>query len=382
MRNIKTGLDARCPGACDSVKRLSGRLLVSLSSRTPRSPQGEGRSGIQRVLENTFGIANFSFAREVGQDVEEIKKGCEELLGSGEDPSTPLHSAQDDICSFRISTQRSEKSFPMNSQVMNEMVGQHIVDTLGMKVNLDNPDIACFIEIVDKRAFIYTEKIPGPGGLPLGISGKVICLLSGGIDSPVAAYYAMKRGDEVIFVHFHSIPYTSPFSIDKVKRLAGVLKKYQPKIKLYTVEFAPIQKQIMIAAPEKFRILLYRRFMMRIAEAIAKKENAKALITGEALGQVASQTLENMAATEDGVSMLVLRPLIGFDKKEIIKKAEQIGTFEISKQPHDDCCTLFMPKHPVTKARLDEIRATEMKLNINQLVKNALDDITIEQLSN
>ena len=212
----------------------------------------------------------------------------------------------------------------------------------------------------------------------MGVSGKVIVMLSGGIDSPVAAYLAMKRGATVIFVHFHSVPYTTPASIEKVREMITTLNRFQFRSKLYLVELAPIQKQIMTDTAPRYRVLLYRRFMFRIAEQIAGKENAHALVTGESLGQVASQTLENMEAVGRVTDMSILRPLIGFDKQEIIDRAQDIGTYDISIQPDQDCCSLFVPKRPATKARSEQLIKQENSLNVEELVEAGVESASDE----
>ncbi len=234
-----------------------------------------------------------------------------------------------------------------------------------------------FIEIVNNDSFVYTKKIQGPGGMPVGASGNALVLISGGIDSPVAAYYALKRGAQISFLHFHSLPYTSQSSINKVKKLIKALEKFGARGRLYLFPFADIQKQIMIKAPEKLRIILYRRYMMRIAEILAKQKKYLALFTGESLAQVASQTLENIRAIEEPVVIPVLRPLIGFDKEEIIAKACKIKTYDISILPHEDCCVRFMPKHPETKAKLGEVNKVEQDLDIDGMIKNGTSRIEV-----
>ncbi|MEE9190281.1 MAG: tRNA uracil 4-sulfurtransferase ThiI, partial [Candidatus Neomarinimicrobiota bacterium] len=243
---------------------------------------------------------------------------------------------------------------------------------------LSNPGLTCYIDVLKDEAFIFISKIQGPGGLPVGASGKVAVLLSGGIDSPVAAYYILKRGGKAVFVHFHSVPYVTEASIDKVRDIIEIMKKFQSKSKLYLIEFAPVQNEIMEYCEPKYRVLHYRRFMVAIADKIAKRENAKALITGESLGQVASQTLENIAVVEDSAQLPILRPLIGYDKQDIINKAQEIGTYEISILPHQDCCTLFVPKHPATKARLSDVRNSESNLDVESLVNTAVENATVE----
>jgi thiamine biosynthesis protein ThiI len=284
------------------------------------------------------------------------------------------------FATFRITTIRSNKRFPLTSQEVNEKIGAFIAEKLAKGVNLEKPGLNCFVEIVENTAFLYTKKTKGPGGLPVGASANAVALLSGGIDSPVAAYHMLKRGVKIIFAHFHSAPFTSPASAEKTKNLAKVLASFNPsqKAKLYLVPFADIQREIMMKTPAKLRIIFYRRLMFKISEAIAAKENAKGLITGESLGQVASQTLENMGAISDSIALPVLRPLVGFDKKEIIKKAKEIGTYEISILPHEDCCSLFIPKHPETRAKLTEIKKAEEGFDAQLLAEKAVKNAKIE----
>ena len=281
---------------------------------------------------------------------------------------------------FRITTKRSNKQFKYDSQQINEQVGQYVLDNLENKtVKLKQPNLTCYIEVLENQAFVYTEKISGPGGLPVGVSGKVVCLLSGGIDSPVAAWYAAKRGLEIIFVHFHSYPHTSKESVHKVEKLYDKLQEYNVGEKLYLCPFIELQKKIYTQVPDKLRIIFYRRFMFRIAQEIAKKEGALGIVTGEAIGQVASQTLENIDAISEVVDMPIIRPVIGFDKKEIITKAQQINTYDISVQPHDDCCIVFMPKNPETKAKKQEIYGLEDKLDVDNLVSESVKKCRVEK---
>ncbi len=360
ISNVKSVLKDQAAGSLVDVKRLYGRLLLVLK------PEANVEK-VTQALRHVFGIANFAFASKVSFDIEAIEKQA-------------LEQMSDKAGNFRVTTQRSDKNFPLSSQEINVRVGAAINKKHSLAVKLEKPDNTCFIEIANGSAFIYTKKIQGPGGLPVGVSGKMVVMLSGGIDSPVAAWQIMKRGAQIIPVHFHSAPFTSEFSIEKVRELTEVLKKFQPNMKLYEVAFADVQRKIMMSVPEKFRIIFYRRFMMRIAQRIAQKEKAKAIITGEALGQVASQTIENMTATSEVLSMPVLRPLIGFDKKDIIKKAQSIGTLEISQQPHDDCCTLFAPRQVETKAKLSEIHIAEQALDVEQLTKTAADAAEVARL--
>jgi thiamine biosynthesis protein ThiI len=231
---------------------------------------------------------------------------------------------------------------------------------------------------VDKRAFVNAEKIPGPGGLPVGVSGRAVALLSGGIDSPVAAYKAMKRGLRVVFAHFHSYPYTSRASISKAVRLVELLSQHQVSSRLYLIPFSEIQQEIVGNAPPGLRVILYRRFMVRIAEAIAKREGAKALVTGESVGQVASQTIDNIATINAVSGLPVLRPVIGEDKKDIIRAAQEIGTYGISIEPHDDCCSLFLPKSPATHATAEQLARAEQALDTGRLVAAALEKAEVK----
>jgi len=362
QENIRKALNRFAPDTFKSIGRMYGRLIIRLNDHG----QNEIES-ITAVLKNVCGLVYFAPAIKTVQDMETITKLAEKIMTSGK------------YATFRVTARRTDKDFPISAQKINEDVGAAILAVTGKKVNLSNPEKTCFIDVVDKRAFLYTERIHGPGGLPVGVSGKVLSLLSGGIDSPVAAYYAMKRGAAVSFVHFHSVPYTNEASIEKVREMIEKLQVFQQKITLFLVELASIQKEVMVLTAEKYRIILYRRFMVRIAEALAKKQRTGALLTGDSLGQVASQTLENMSVIEEAISMPLLRPLIGFDKLEIINKARAIDTYDISILPDQDCCALFVPKHPATKARLKDIFIEEEKLNVDDLVQEAVANIKIEQ---
>ena len=342
------------------VKRISGRLLIKLTAEG-----AENKTEIETALKTVFGIANFSFAGDAPLTIEAIKKKAVEVL-QGKRFKT-----------FKIATQRSDKNFPLTSTEVNEKVGEFVLEKLKIKVDLEKPDITLFIEIVEKCVFLYTEKMKGPGGLPMGTGGKAVALISGGIDSPVAAFLAMKRGVEIVFLHFHSYPYTNKASVEKVQKLVRHLSWHQQSPKLYLAPFGDIQKEILLKTPAKLRVVLYRRMMIRIAQVLSEKEKALALVTGESIGQVASQTLENMAVIEKAVSLPILRPLIGWDKEEIIKKAKEIGTFEISSLPDQDCCSRFVPEHPETKARLSEVLAVEKKLEVEKLVRETQDKMEI-----
>jgi len=360
VENIKKAL----PGnSFQKVRRISGRILVELEDKIREDL-------IKNALKNVFGLAYFAFAVNCQQEIEIIKEKAVELLKDKK------------LKSFRIDTKRSEKDFSLTSQQINEKVGAWVVQKLNKKVKLKNPDITCFIEIVEKYAFLYFKEIPGPGGLPVSVSGKAISLLSGGIDSPVASFYGQRRGIEIIFLHFTSFPFTKQTSVEKAKEIVKILNKFQFQSKLYLVPFTAIQKEILLRTAAKLRVVLYRRFMFRIAEILAKKVRAKALITGESVGQVASQTLENIGAIEEVVKLPVLRPLIGQDKEDIIKKAKEIGTFDISILPGEDCCQRFLPKHPETKADLPEVKKEENKLNVEKLIGEAIKKAKVVRIVN
>jgi thiamine biosynthesis protein ThiI len=280
---------------------------------------------------------------------------------------------------YKIDSRRANKKYPLNSQQMNEHLGAFIGKLSGQRVRLEQPDLTCYVDIVEDHAFLYFEKLKGGLGLPVSSSGKVVVLLSGGIDSPVAAYKVMKRGCRAIFVHFHSLPHTTPESLDKVRRLVSILTDYQYGSKTYMIPFADAQRQVVAFTPVETRVILYRRIMMRLAEVVARREGAHALVTGDSIGQVASQTLENLRAVSDATHFPIFRPLIGEDKEEIVTVARRIGTFETSILPHDDCCSLFVPKHPETRARLDGIRRVEGELDIEKIVGDALSEMKIEK---
>lgn len=349
--------------AHDGVRRFAGRLLILLR---PDSPLAE----IERRLRWVSGLANLAFAWEVPAELETIRTAL----------STLIQDKQFD--SFKIDTRRGTKDFPLNSQQLNEELGQFVQGLTGARVRMDNPDLTCYIELVGPRAFLYFAKIPGGGGLPARTGGKVLCLLSGGIDSPVAAFRLMRRGCQVQFVHFHSFPHTTAESQEKVRRIIQVLGRYQLQGKLHLVPFAEVQREIVAFAPPPLRVVLYRRFMVRIAEALALKEGASALVTGDSLGQVASQTLENLRVVSAAAAELpIFRPLIGDDKEDIIRQARGISTYEISILPDQDCCTLFVPRHPETGASLEQVQRAESLLDLPRLVTGAIGAATRETIA-
>jgi tRNA uracil 4-sulfurtransferase len=360
IRNIKKTLKKEW---FVSIERISGRVLVEL---TEKAVEEEIKEKLKKVL----GIASFSFCDNVEQDLKIIQEKALELLSDF------------DFKKFRISSQRAWKKFFLTSQEINQKVGQYVLEKReNLEVSLEKPEVVCYIEIIEKYAFLFTEKIKGVNGLPVGSSGRGLSLLSGGIDSPVASFQAMKRGLKLSFVHFHSYPETSQSSIDKVKEIVEVLSSYQGETTLYLISISQAQKEIMIKTKEKLRVILYRRLMFSLAEEIALKENYSVLITGDSLGQVASQTVENLWVVQQKIKKLVLRPLVCQDKESIVKQAEAIGTYQLSILPHDDCCSRFLPLRPETRACEKEVLEEEKKINFNvdEIIKK-MERITINSL--
>jgi thiamine biosynthesis protein ThiI len=320
-------------------------------------------------VKNVFGIANFARAGRAPLDVDAMAQVILKDLGP-ENPST-----------FRLSARRSDKRFPLTSPQIEREVGGRIKEARGWTVNLDEPALTIHVETLANEAFYYFGKERGAGGLPVGSSGKVACLLSGGIDSPVAAWRMMRRGCRVLFVHFHSYPILSRASQEKARELARLLARFQYHSRLFLVPFGEIQQRVVLAVPPPLRVVIYRRLMMRIAERIAGLNRAQALVTGEVVGQVASQTLENMANIDTVVSMPVLRPLVGMDKEEIMAEAERLGTYPISIIPDQDCCTLFTPRHPATKAKRHDVERAEEGLAVDEIVEQAVKAADVESFA-
>jgi thiamine biosynthesis protein ThiI len=283
---------------------------------------------------------------------------------------------------FKVETRRPNKSFPLKSPEISREVGAHLLRNLkDLKVDVHNPDIEVDVE-VRERAFVYCERIPGPGGLPVGSNGRAVLLLSGGIDSPVAGYMVMKRGVEIVPVYFHSFPFTSDRAREKVVDLCRVLAGYSGKIRLHVVNFTDVLKELGGKSPNEFLTILMRRMMVRISQEIAGKVGAKALVTGENLGQVASQTMEALNATNEVARMPIFRPLIGFDKVEIMDLAKKIGTYDISIEPYADCCSVFVPEHPRTRPRLSDVHEAESGLDIERLTEWGLKDVEVIEITN
>jgi tRNA uracil 4-sulfurtransferase len=356
VRNLRQALsDCHIEG----VRALMGRIEVVLG------PDASLEQVSQRIR-RTFGIANFSYAGRASLDVDAIAAAI--LVDLGERTCD----------SFRVSVRRADKRFPMTSPQAEREIGGRIKEARGWKVDLSNPQLTIHVELLTNEAFYFFGKERGPGGLPTGTAGPVTCLLSGGIDSPVAAHRMMKRGCKVTFVHFHSYPILSRASQEKARELVQLLTTWQHRSRLYLVAFGDIQQQVVLSVPGPMRVVVYRRLMLRIAERIAHSRKAHALITGDVVGQVASQTLENLAVVGHVATLPIFRPLIGMDKDEIVAEAMKIGSYPISIIPDQDCCTLFTPRNPMTRARLAEIEAAERALPIQQLVERAVADAVVE----
>ena len=323
---------------------------------------------VKERVRGCFGVAKFFLANEFPQDLDLIKEALPGMLKGRE------------FRSFRIETNRADKRFPMTSPEVNRDLGRFVEELTGARVDLSNPDFSVYLDIQSRGILLYFDETPAPGGLPVGSSGRVAVMLSGGIDSPVAAWHMMKRGCTATYVHFHSYPLSDRSSIEKAGELVQHLAKHQRRSELFLAPLAEIQKRIIVETPPSFRVLLYRRFMMRIAERLARQSGAKAIITGESCGQVSSQTLENIAVVDDVAGMPVLRPLIGLNKEEIVGMARNIGTFPISIQPDQDCCSLFVPRHPETRARLGTVERLEQRLPVDELVAEALEGAVREQV--
>jgi tRNA uracil 4-sulfurtransferase len=331
------------------VRQLSGRILLDLD-HNPNPHVVRDRAA--RVC----GVASVALAYRVPSLVGPMKEVIAQLLEGRE------------FSSFRISARRAFKTYPLTSVELNRELGAFVVERTGVKVDLRHAEFEIHVEVMPAETFVYVDRVAGPGGLPVGASGTVVALLSGGIDSPVAAWRMIKRGCRVVFVHFHSAPYLPDTSQRKARALVECLTQWQYVSRLFVVPFGEIQREIVLTVPGPARVVVYRRMMIRIAETLARQVGGLALVTGESLGQVASQTLENIARIDDAAGMPVFRPLIGTDKLEITAQAEQLGTFEISIEPDADCCTLFTPKHPATRMSADAVGAVEAALDLPRLI--------------
>ena len=353
LRNAVSDLDVR------SVRGLMGRIEMVLGPDASRDEVG------QRIRQ-TFGVANFSYATKARLDLAAIADAVLRDL-EGETPA-----------SFRVSARRADKRFPMTSPQIEREIGGLIKAARGWTVDLEHPELTVHVDLLTDEGFYFFRKERGPGGLPTGTAGRVVCLLSGGIDSPVAAHRMMKRGCDVTFVHFHAYPILSRASQEKVRELAQLLTRWQQRSRLYLVPFGEIQQQVVLGVPGPMRVVIYRRLMMRIAERIARLRRAQALVTGDVVGQVASQTLENLSVVGSVATLPIFRPLIGMDKEEITAEALKIGSYPISIIPDQDCCTLFTPRNPLTRARHRDIDVAEQTLPVDEFVGRAVQEAVVE----
>lgn len=339
------------------IKKLQGRILIGLNEES-----NVGK--IEEALKRVFGIAWFAPCFMTVADMENIKECVHEKI---------IFEADEKV---KVSTTRADKTLPFTSMDLNHELGSYIVKNFNVKISMKEPRKEIFVELVDGKAYIFDRKIRGLYGLPVGVSGKVLHLLSGGIDSPVAAWLLMKRGCEVEFLHFHAFQKFDEKRNAKILDLARILKEYCFKARVFFVPFYPFEAEA-VEAPMRYRLILFRRFMVRVAEKVARKHGISALGSGENLAQVSSQTLENMAVINSATSLPILRPLLTYEKNETINLAKQIGTFEVSVKPYKDCCSLFVAKHPVTKARLEVVEAIESKLRLNDAVKESVEKLEI-----
>jgi thiamine biosynthesis protein ThiI len=342
-----------------NLRQVSGRVLLELDGH--EHPEAV-RDRVRRVC----GVASVSLASHVASTVDAMKAAIERQIEGRA------------FASFRISARRAFKTYPMTSVELNRELGRFVVERTGARVDLHHGELEIHVEVMPAETFVYADRMEGPGGLPVGASGTVAALLSGGIDSPVAAWRMMKRGCRVLFVHFHSVPYLPPTSQAKARALVERLTQWQYDSQLLLVPFGEIQREVVLTVPPPARVIVYRRLMVRIAEALARRHGAAALATGESLGQVASQTLSNIARIDEAAGMPILRPLIGMDKLEITGEARRLDTFEISIEPDADCCTLFVPKHPATRMSEQEVDAAELRLEVPRLVKEGCDGASVE----
>jgi len=341
------------------VRQLPGRILMDLEGNAQPDLVAER---VSRVC----GVASAALALRVTSSVDAMKGAVAAVIEGRR------------FASFRISARRAFKTYPLTSVELNRELGAFVVERTKARVDLRAPELEIHVEVLPAETFVYAGRVAGPGGLPVGTAGTVAALLSGGIDSPVASWRMMKRGCRVFFVHFHSVPYLPATSQAKARALVERLTEWQYRSQLFLVPLGEIQREIVLSVPPPVRVIVYRRMMVRIAEALARQSGALALATGESLGQVASQTLTNIARVDEAATLPILRPLIGMDKIEITAEAQRLGTFETSIEPDADCCTLFVPRHPSTRVGEDEIRAAESRLDLPRLIAMGLEGTKLE----
>jgi len=352
VRNLSTALTGT---GANKPRKLPGRVLIEL-------PEEADDAQIAERLTHVFGVANIGMGVGGRLDLDALCDVAWDVVRERE------------FATFAVRARKAHSTFPSSAREINEKVGAFLLERSGKRVNLSEPELTCRIEIVGDLVVVYADRLRGAGGLPVGSSGKVLALTSSGIDSPVAAARMMRRGSRVVFAHFHSQPFTDGSSVRQTEEIVELLTRYQYASTMYVIPLAPAQQLIAANCPESLRTLLYRRMMMRIATEIAHRESAGALVTGDSLGQVASQTLENLAVVEDAAGVPVLRPLVGRDKEEIIDEAIAIGTFEVSSAPCQEACVLFEPRRPATKASIAQARSAEEGLDLDVLVTAATND--------
>ncbi len=362
-RQLVSNIQATLGAFSRRIEPKHDRMIVWL-----RSP--EGQAEVLNRLRDIPGIAYIALATDLPPGLDNSVTHIPRLF------------AQTSFETFAIRSRRPNKAVPFSSQTANVEIGQAVGSRLNKRVDLSNPDLTIHVEFLSDRTLVYGDRISGQRGLPVGISGRLACLISGGIDSPVAAYLMIKRGCRISAIHFSSYPYTSQASETKVRRLLARLTSFHSHdIELTIVPFAELQKRIVADVPADYRIICYRRFMLRIAEQIAERQRAPALVTGESLAQVASQTLSNLCSIEASITMPILRPLIGLDKQAIIALAQEIGTFPISIEPDEDCCQFMMPQHPVTTSRATDLERLERNWDIAALCAHALAATTVNRVT-
>ncbi|MCA9756752.1 MAG: tRNA 4-thiouridine(8) synthase ThiI [Candidatus Eisenbacteria bacterium] len=355
-----------------SIQSRHARIFLEFAAPLDDDLQRELRSRLGAVM----GIATFSFATRIpGRPLDRLEREACELVerALGEQAREPGAGGGSVIRTFAVDTRRGDKSFPIPSPEINRRLGAAIQGRTGLGVDIRNPDLNVGVEVLPDSILLYGNREEGQRGLPVGASARVVSLLSSGIDSPVASYRILARGCRVIYVHFHSMPYTQRASVDLTLDLVHQLAPYQPKSELYLVPLAEIQRKIAVEAQSSIRVVLYRRWMVRLAEKVAAKVGARALVTGDSIGQVASQTVENLSVIEEAATIPILRPLVATGKEEIIRMARKIGTYDISTQPYEDCCAFLMPQNPETHVRPDDVRRAEEALGpMEDLVWDAL----------
>ncbi|MDO4472378.1 MAG: tRNA uracil 4-sulfurtransferase ThiI [Bacillota bacterium] len=357
----------------DGVKAYRHEGLIFVRADKELNPGTEGKQAILKEIGKVFGVASISPAMECESTMEDIGQTAVEYMMEAIE--------ERGVKTFKVNAKRADKNFPVKSPDISRQIGAAVLKGCKvLKVDVHNPDVKLFVDVRHDKSYVYQDKIPGFGGLPLGTNGKGMSLLSGGIDSPVATWMMAKRGMMIEAVHFHSFPYTSQRAREKVEELAALVATYCGRFRMHVINLLPIQEQIVQNCPEEETTILVRRFMMRIAEELAAGNGCNMLITGENLGQVASQTAEALVVTDASVKMPVMRPLIGLDKTDIMDLAKEIGTYDKSIEPYEDCCTVFLPKHPATKPKLERILASESKLDCEGLIREAIEKEEIVEI--